>query len=101
MITSKKAELPVISFPSQEEWRKWLEANHAVSNGIWMQIYKKGSGFQTVVYTGALDEVMCFGWIDGQLKRGDEKFYLQRFTPRRPGSTWSGGRSFIPNRTSG
>jgi len=89
MIKGLKTELPIISFTSQEAWRKWLEENHAISNGIWLQIYKKGSGVPTVVYAEGLDEALCFGWIDGQLKRGDENFYLQRFTPRRPRSTWS------------
>ncbi|HWR99593.1 MAG TPA: hypothetical protein VN249_03205, partial [Prolixibacteraceae bacterium] len=89
MNSGKKTELPIIPFSSQEEWEKWLEANHAISDGIWLQIYKKGSGIRSVVYSEALDEALCYGWIDGQLRRGDEKFYLQRFTPRRPRSTWS------------
>ncbi|HWS00069.1 MAG TPA: YdeI/OmpD-associated family protein [Prolixibacteraceae bacterium] len=89
MNSGKKTELPIIPFSSQEEWEKWLEANHAISDGIWLQIYKKGSGIPSVVYSEALDEALCYGWIDGQLKSGDEKFYLQRFTPRRPRSTWS------------
>lgn len=58
-------------------------------DGIWLQFYKKGSGVPTVVYAQALDEALCFGWIDGQLKSGDEKFYLQKFTPRRKRSLWS------------
>ena len=52
-------------------------------------MYKKGSGVPSVVYTEALEEALCFGWIDGQLKAGDALYYLQRFTPRRPRSTWS------------
>lgn len=89
MVADKKKELPEISFSSQEAWREWLETNHAVSDGIWLKMYKKGSGVPSVVYAQALDEALCFGWIDGQLKAGDEYFYLQRFTPRRPRSTWS------------
>ena len=85
----KKKELPVIPFGSQAEWREWLELNHSVSDGIWLQFYKKGSGVSSVKYAEALDEALCYGWIDAQLKAGDENFYLQRFTPRRRGSTWS------------
>jgi uncharacterized protein YdeI (YjbR/CyaY-like superfamily) len=88
-VPEKKPELPIIAFSSQSDWRKWLEMNQNISNGIWLQFYKKGSGVPTVVYAEALDEGLCFGWIDGQLRRGDENFYLQRFTPRRKGSTWS------------
>jgi uncharacterized protein YdeI (YjbR/CyaY-like superfamily) len=89
MTLENKPDLPALSFSSQTEWRNWLEKNHSVSNGIWLQFYKKGSGTSTVVYAEALDEALCYGWIDGQLKRGDENFYFQRFTPRRKGSTWS------------
>jgi len=89
MAAEKKNELPVISFASQKDWREWLENNHALSDGIWLKMYKKGSGVASVVYAQALDEALCFGWIDGQLKAGDENFYLQRFTPRRARSTWS------------
>lgn len=84
-----KPDLPVLFFKSQEEWSEWLEVNHDLSNGIWLAMYKKGSGMPTVVYAEALDEALCYGWIDGQLKSGDEKYYLQRFTPRRAHSTWS------------
>jgi len=89
MAVGIKADLPIIAFSSQAQWRDWLESNSTVSNGIWLQFYKKGSGIPSVVYAEALDEALCYGWIDGQLKRGDDKFYLQRFTPRRPRSTWS------------
>jgi uncharacterized protein YdeI (YjbR/CyaY-like superfamily) len=89
MKAATKNELPVLPFSSQAEWRSWLEIHHAMSDGIWLKMYKKGSGIPTVVYAEALDEALCYGWIDGQLKAGDEKFYLQRFTPRRAKSTWS------------
>jgi uncharacterized protein YdeI (YjbR/CyaY-like superfamily) len=89
MTSEKKNDLPVINFASQAEWREWLDINYASSSGIWLKMYKKGSGVATVVYAQALDEALCYGWIDGQLKAGDENFYLQRFTPRRARSTWS------------
>ncbi|MDA0734314.1 MAG: YdeI/OmpD-associated family protein [Chloroflexi bacterium] len=82
-------ELIIISFESAGHWEEWLEENHAVSNGIWLRIFKKGSGEDSVYYPEALDEALCFGWIDGQKKSYDEQSWLQRFTPRRPRSGWS------------
>ena len=84
-----KTESPILSFSSQEEWEHWLELNYTLLSGIWLQFYKKGSGVPTVVYSEALDTALCYGWIDGQLKRCDENSYLQKFTPRRARSTWS------------
>ena len=84
-----KPEPPTLPFSSQAAWRTWLEHNHSLESGIWLQFYKKGSGTPSVNYAQALDEALCFGWIDGQLKRGDENFYLQKFTPRRKRSLWS------------
>jgi uncharacterized protein YdeI (YjbR/CyaY-like superfamily) len=89
MTTKAKPDLPIVAFPSLADWEEWLETNHGVSQGIWLQFFKKGSGTPTVVYAEALNGALCYGWIDGQLRRGDEKFYLQRFTPRRKHSTWS------------
>lgn len=89
MSTKVKTDLPIVAFSSPADWEEWLDKNHALSQGIWLQFYKKGSGTPTVVYAEALDAALCYGWIDGQLRRGDDKFYLQRFTPRRKHSTWS------------
>jgi len=89
MIKSIKPDPPIIPFVSQAEWREWLEQNHSLECGIWLQFYKKGSGITSVNYAEALDEALCFGWIDGQVKRGDEKYYIQKFTPRRKRSMWS------------
>ena len=83
MDSEKKPDIRIIPFSSQAAWRDWLDLNHSVSDGIWLQFYKKGTGTPSVVYAEALEEALCFGWIDGQLRRGDENFYLQRFTPRR------------------
>ena len=82
-------ELLTISFSSAAVWRRWLDANHATSGGIWLRIYKKDSGKKTVTYAEALDEALCYGWIDGQKNKGDENSWLQKFTPRRPRSIWS------------
>jgi uncharacterized protein YdeI (YjbR/CyaY-like superfamily) len=82
-------KLPVKSFPSQREWDAWLEANHETSTGIWLKIAKKASGIETVTHPEALESALCYGWIDGQRRSLDEKFFLQKFTRRGPRSTWS------------
>ena len=84
-----KNEMPTKSFPSAVLWRRWLDANYATSGGIWLRIYKKDSGKKAVTYAEALDEALCYGWIDGQKNKGDENSWLQKFTPRRPRSIWS------------
>lgn len=84
-----KNELPVISFEKAEDWRNWLEENHDHENGIWLRIYKKGTGHPSVNRGTALDEALCYGWIDGQAKKQDSESYLQKFTPRRSRSIWS------------
>ena len=79
----------VFSFESPKEWNDWLSKNHSTSNGIWLRFFKKGSGVESVTHDEALDEALCYGWIDGQLKKHDEKSWLQKFTPRRLRSIWS------------
>jgi uncharacterized protein YdeI (YjbR/CyaY-like superfamily) len=73
----------------REEWHKWLEENHSKLNGIWLIYYKKNSGKPRVSYNDAVEEALCFGWIDGKIKRVNDDYYIQWFTPRRPGSRWS------------
>lgn len=82
-------EFPVICFEEPAEWEAWLERNHSASNGVWLKFHKKASGLKSVNYDQALDVALCYGWIDGQLKKFDENSYLQKFTPRRPKSIWS------------
>ncbi len=87
---NKDTEPPVKSFASPDQWKEWLAVNHAISNnGIWLRIFKKDSREATITYDEALDEALCFGWIDGQKKVYDEKSWLQKFTPRRSKSIWS------------
>lgn len=74
---------------TREEWRKWLEENHDTVQGIWLIYYKKLSGKPRIPYNEALDEALCFGWIDGKIKRVNDDYYIQWFTPRRKGSRWS------------
>lgn len=77
------------SFESADAFRTWLEKNHTKSSGIWLRFFKKASGKATFVYKHALDEALCFGWIDGQVKSENGESYLQRFTPRTSRSNWS------------
>jgi len=84
-----KTELPIIAFQSQKKWRAWLLKNYDSSSGAWLRLYKKDSGVKSINHDMALEEALCFGWIDGQAKSYDEQSYLQKFTPRRKGSIWS------------
>jgi uncharacterized protein YdeI (YjbR/CyaY-like superfamily) len=82
-------ELPIIEAKDQRAWRDWLAKNHEREAGVWLKLAKKSSPTPSVTYAEALEEALCFGWIDGQVRRFDQHFYLQRFTPRRPRSKWS------------
>ena len=81
--------LPVMTFESTDAWDTWLAAHHADSPGLWLKIAKKGAAGRTVSYSDALDVALCHGWIDGQKGRHDDEYWLQRFTPRKPGGNWS------------
>jgi uncharacterized protein YdeI (YjbR/CyaY-like superfamily) len=83
------AELPVLLFATPPDFEAWLEQNHADSDGFWLKIAKKGSGEVSISYAEGLELALCFGWIDSQKRGHDEKFFLQRFTPRRPRGRWS------------
>ena len=76
-------------FGSAGEWEAWLEQHHADSSGVWLKLAKKGAGVPSVTYAEAVEAALCFGWIDGQKAALDERFWLQKFTPRRPRSVWS------------
>lgn len=77
-----------VMFESRDEFRKWLLKNHNVSSGIWM-VFGKAGKLKTIKPDEALEEALCFGWIDGQFNSIDEGKYLKKFTPRRKGSKWS------------
>lgn len=79
----------MLQFESSRHFRSWLTENHAESDGIWLRIFKKGSGKKSISYAEALDEALCHGWIDGQRRPKDARSWIQRFTPRRPRSGWS------------
>jgi uncharacterized protein YdeI (YjbR/CyaY-like superfamily) len=74
---------------TREEWRLWLEKNHLTLQEVWLVYYKKQSGRPRVSYNDAVEEALCFGWIDGKLQRVNDDYYIQRFTPRRQRSKWS------------
>ena len=84
-----KKDAPAESFADESAWGKWLAAHHEKSDGIWLRIFKKESGVKTVTYAEALDEALCYGWIDGQKKPFDGDSWIQKFTPRRARSIWS------------
>lgn len=81
--------LQTIFFSSPAELESWLGENHVASDGIWLKLAKKGSGIPSVTYGEALELALCFGWIDSQKRGFDERFFLQRFTPRKPRGKWS------------
>jgi len=84
------AELPELIVPDAAAWGRWLDEHHADPDGVWLVLAKRGStGPTTVTYDQALDEALCHGWIDGQVRGRDEVTYRQRFTPRRARSLWS------------
>lgn len=91
MLLFKKVrpDYKIITFKDSTTWRRWLDEHHAKVDGVWLRLYKKASGVPTVSYAEALDEALCYGWIDGQKKSYDEESFLQKFTPRRSRSIWS------------
>ena len=83
------SDLAELLVPDAEAWHAWLDSHHADHPGVWLVLHKKGGQVTTLTYAEALDEALCFGWIDGQVARRDDDSYRQRFTPRRPNSLWS------------
>jgi len=91
-----KDELPVMSFEDGRSLRAWLDANHRESNGLWVRIFNSRSGRRSVTFEDVLEQGLCFGWSESKRARGDESFYLQRFTPRsRPGTTSDRNRKLV------
>jgi uncharacterized protein YdeI (YjbR/CyaY-like superfamily) len=86
---AKSDTLPIIEFKTAKAFETWLTKNQDNSNGIWLKIFKKGSGEKTVTYAEALDIALCYGWIDGQKQAHDEEAWLQKFCPRSAKSIWS------------
>lgn len=78
-----------VEAPTRADWRQWLAGNHATEKSVWLKIYKKTSSTPSVTYDEAVDEALCFGWIDSLAKKGDDQHYLQFFAKRSPKSSWS------------
>jgi uncharacterized protein YdeI (YjbR/CyaY-like superfamily) len=76
-------------FARPELWRRWLARHHADASELWVGFHKKGSGRPSITWPEAVDQALCYGWIDGVRKRVDDSRYVIRFTPRRRGSVWS------------
>jgi uncharacterized protein YdeI (YjbR/CyaY-like superfamily) len=94
-------DLPELIVRDAAAWRAWLAKNHADPAGVWLVLAKKGTEMPTsLTYDQALEEALCHGWIDGQAGRRDEATYRQRFTPRRPRSSWSRRNTGIAERLS-
>jgi len=85
----KSTDLVTLPFDSKRKWADWLAKQHDKSAGVWLKLAKRDSGISSVTYEEALDVALCYGWIDGQKKGFDEKYWLQKFTPRGPKSIWS------------
>lgn len=84
-----KPNLPKTYIPTTSEWRTWLKQNHSKEKVIWLIYYKKHTGKPRVPYNEAVEEALCFGWIDSTIKRIDDERYMQQFTPRNLKSNWS------------
>jgi uncharacterized protein YdeI (YjbR/CyaY-like superfamily) len=80
---------PTLSFPSRQAWREWLADQPEGSGGIWLKIARTGSGVESVTHAEALEEAICFGWIDGRKQSFDADHWVQRFAPRARRSRWS------------
>jgi uncharacterized protein YdeI (YjbR/CyaY-like superfamily) len=74
---------------NRDEWRRWLQKNHHSENEIWLIYYKKHSGKPRIPYNDAVEEALCFGWIDSLVKTIDHEKYMQKYTPRKQNSVWS------------
>jgi uncharacterized protein YdeI (YjbR/CyaY-like superfamily) len=83
------AELDELIVADAEALRTWLLSNHTTSTGVWLALSRKGGTVTTLTWQQAVDEALCFGWIDGQARKGDQDISWIRFTPRRPRSSWS------------
>lgn len=84
-----KPEFPELLVPDAPAWRQWLESNHESSPGVHLVLHKSGGDVTGLTYDGAVDEALCFGWIDGLASRRDEGSWRVRMTPRRSRSNWS------------
>ena len=85
----EKKEIETFYPTSQQQWRQWLEENHRSKQAVWLVHYKKKSGVPTISWSEAVDEALCFGWIDSVRKTLDNETFIQFFSKRKPNGTWS------------
>ena len=78
-----------LEFRHRDQWRKWLENHHSTETEVWLIVYRKEYEDQGLILGEAVEEALCFGWIDGKLKSLDERRYMLRYSPRKPNSIWS------------
>jgi mannose-6-phosphate isomerase-like protein (cupin superfamily) len=90
--------MKTLRVPNREGWRDWLSRNHESEREAWLVLYRKGTAKAGVSYDEAVEEALCYGWIDGVIRKVDEESYAQRFTPRKPGSNWSASNIARVNR---
>jgi uncharacterized protein YdeI (YjbR/CyaY-like superfamily) len=90
-LARKAAEptLETLHVSTREAWRAWLARHHLTATEVWLRYAKRHTGEPRVEYDAAVEEALCYGWIDGLVRSIDDRYYAQRFSPRRPGSTWS------------
>jgi uncharacterized protein YdeI (YjbR/CyaY-like superfamily) len=81
--------IPEIEAPDRATFRSWLQENHATQQAVWLIFWKKGSGRKSIEWSEAVDEALCFGWIDSKVQSLDDQRYRQYWTARKPGSVWS------------
>jgi uncharacterized protein YdeI (YjbR/CyaY-like superfamily) len=84
-----KFDYPIYHPETRTAWRAWLAANHAAGRGVWLASWKRGTGREAVSYEEAVEEALCFGWIDSTVNTLDQERGLQLMTPRRPRSSWT------------
>lgn len=89
MPADRQDDRPLIEPASRAEWREWLAQHHAEASGVWLAVGKKGNRVTTLTYDDAVEEALCFGWIDSVVYKLDDDRFRQLFTPRKPRSTWS------------
>ena len=82
-------DIPTLACETQHEWEAWLDVHHADTPAVWLTFAKKESGAASITYAEAVESALCYGWIDGQAASVDDRYWRQRFTPRRAKSVWS------------
>jgi len=88
-MTTRLDDMPLVEPANRSEWRGWLAEHHDSSSGVWLAVGKKGNHATSLTYDDAVEEALCFGWIDGKTMTLDEQRFRILATPRKPGSTWA------------